>query len=85
MLTPETEGDFKFQLGVISGKIDLVLAHQAATQAANEARFTRIEREQTDQGEEVAKLKQRHSWFMGGLAAIGGIVSAAGLAIGFHK
>lgn len=74
-----------YQLGVISGKIDLVLVQLAAHQRAVDARFDRVDAHQTTQddahaalSEEVAGLKRDRSWVLGAAAAVSAAIAAAG-------
>lgn len=71
------DNDPQFMLGVISGKIDLVLVQLANDKAANEVRFAKIEERLDTTDEDVASLKQSRSWVLGGAAAIS--TAAAGL------
>ena len=69
--------DPQFQLGVISGKIDLVLVQLAASEQRNAEHFSRIEASQLAQdeahaalAEDVAGLKRDRSWVLGAAATI---------------
>lgn len=72
-MTPSTplDEDGRYQLGVISGKLDLILAHQATQAAQYEGRFTRIETRQDEQEEAIAGLSRDRAWLLGGAATIG--------------
>lgn len=77
--------DPNFQLGVISGKIDLVLVQLAASEQRNAEHFSRIEASQTAQdeahsalAEDVAALKRDRSWVLGAAATVSAIAGAAG-------
>ena len=74
-----------YQLGVISGKIDLVLVQLAAHQRSTDARFDRVDTHQAVQddahaalSEEVAGLKRDRSWVFGAAATVSAAIAAAG-------
>lgn len=83
-LTTPLEEDGRYQLGVISGKLDLILAHQAAQAAQYEGRFTRIETRQDDQDEAIAGLQKDRAWLLGGAAAIGAGLSGIATWLGLR-
>lgn len=80
---PLLDEDARFSLGVISGKLDLLLVQGAATQAANDARFTKLEDCQDDHDTRISSLEQGRSWVLGGAAtvtaAVGTIFAYLGL------
>lgn len=75
-VTPE------FQLGEISGKLDMILVQMAADRAALDERLTKAE-QRLDAVEEVQTgFKQDRSWLLGGAAAIATGISAVGAVLG---
>lgn len=76
------DDEAKFTLGVISGKIDLVLVQMAAQRQSDEARFTKIEADLEEQADEIAGLKRDRSWLLGGAAAIGTALTGLGTWLG---
>lgn len=77
--------DPQFMLGVISGKIDLVLVQLAADKAANEARFSKIEERQDATDEEVSSLKRDRAWLLGGAAALSTFGASVAAYFGFGR
>ena len=63
--------DGRYQLGVISGKLDLILAHQAVQASQNDSRFLRIETRQNEQDDAIAGLQKDRAWLLGGAATVG--------------
>jgi hypothetical protein len=73
------EQDPQFMLGVISGKIDLVLVQLASDRTSNDTRFGKVE-------SDITTLKQHRSWLMGAIATVGGIATTAIAWLGlYHK
>lgn len=58
-------------LGVISGKLDLVLVNQAEAARAAEARFAKVEGRLDALEDGQAGYQRDRSWLFGGAAAIG--------------
>lgn len=79
------ENDPHFMLGVISGKIDLILLNHEADKKATAARFDKAEARLDDIEDDVATLKQGKSWLMGGAATIAGLVSFGLALLGLGK
>lgn len=75
MTTRRTE-DPKYQLGVISGKLDMILAQQTQLAAQNDARFAKIEARQDTAEDAIDGLQRDRAWLLGGAAAIGAGFSA---------
>lgn len=65
------DDDGRYQLGVISGKLDLILTHQASQAAQYESRFIRIEARQDEHDGVLAGLHKDRSWLLGSAAAVG--------------
>jgi hypothetical protein len=65
------EDDSRYQLGVISGKLDLILVNQAAQAAQTDARFTKVEARQDEAEDAISGLQRDRAWILGGAAAIG--------------
>lgn len=72
-------------LGVISGKIDLILLNQAEDKRLNEARFAKIEATQESHGEAIAGLKRDRAWVIGGAAALSALGTSFATLLGFHR
>lgn len=84
MNTPSPlEGDERYLLGVMSGKIDLVLVQLATIQATNDARFAKNEDSHASLETRVDTLEKQRSWLMGGAAAIGATSGLIAKALGF--
>lgn len=62
--------DPRFTLGVISGKIDLVLVQMGADRAATEARFAKAEGRLDTAEDDIASLKRDRAWVVGAAAAV---------------
>ncbi len=81
--TPQLDDDAKFQLGIISGKLDLLLVQNADAERRNAERHAKIEETLDDHDGRIASLEQGRSWLIGGAAAIttavGAVVSWLGL------
>lgn len=84
MITDEHSDDPRFQLGVISGKLDLVLVQLAADRATTEARFGKIEERLDATDDEVAGLKRDRSWVLGGAAVLSALGATVAGWLGFH-
>jgi uncharacterized protein YhaN len=68
--TPELQDDTRYMLGVISGKIDLVLVQQANDRAVNDARFAKVEERLDATDADVSELKRDRARVLGGAAAL---------------
>ena len=62
-------------LGVISGKIDLILLQSAEDRRQNEVRFIKSEERLDALEESTESLKHSRTWFLGAAAALGAISS----------
>ncbi|MFN3582771.1 hypothetical protein [Phenylobacterium sp.] len=72
-------------LGVISGKIDLILLNQAEEKRQNEARFAKIEARQDATEEDVAALKRDRAWVLGAAATVSALGATVAGWLGFGK
>lgn len=79
------EQDSRFALGVISGKIDLVLLNQAEDRRINEARFAKIETTLEDHAVALAGHKRDRAWIIGLSGAVSAVGSAVVALLGFHR
>lgn len=80
---PPLEDDARFQLGVISGKLDLILTHQREEAARNTERFARAEGRLDAAEDAIVGLQKDRAWLLGGAAAIGAGLSGIATWIGF--
>ena len=80
--TPHLDDDAKFQLGIISGKLDLLLVQNAEADRRNAERHAKTEEALADHDQRISSLEQGRSWVLGGAAAItaalGGLATWAG-------
>lgn len=74
-MNPPSEPNY--QLGVISGKIDLILVQLAAHQRSVDARFDKVDARQTEQDEahaalvkDVQDLRGSRAWLLGAATSI---------------
>ena len=85
-MNPDTSSDdARFQLGVISGKIDLVLVQMASQAVATDARFSKVEERLGEIEEDLGSLKQSRSWLLGAGAVLGALAGTLGGLVGFGK
>lgn len=73
---PHLDADAKYQLGVISGKLDLLLVQAQETNSRYDARFNKIEQELDAQDERLTSLERSRTWVLGAAAALGTAASA---------
>lgn len=75
--------DPRYQLGVISGKLDLILVQMAETDRRQDRRFTEIEERIAAVEEGQDAYKRDRSWLLGGGATVtaiaGGVATWLGL------
>lgn len=83
MNTPEIQDDARYMLGVISGKIDLVLVQQASDRAATEARFAKVEERLDATDADVSELKRDRARVLGGAAALSAFGASLAAFFGF--
>lgn len=83
MQPTETLDDPRYQLGVISGKLDLILVQMAEADRRHDRRFTDIETRIAAVEEGHAAYGRDRSWLLGGgaavTAALGGLATWLGL------
>ncbi|MBK1968424.1 hypothetical protein JDBV08_00480 [Mycobacterium phage jiawei] len=76
------DADARYQLGVISGKLDLILVQNADFARQTESRFVKIEGDVAEQSERLGVIERNKSWALGVAAAVSAAISAIGFVIG---
>lgn len=75
----------EFMLGVISGKIDLVLSQIATDRHNTDNRFLKIEERQDTSEGDIASLRRDKAWVLGMAAAISSVGAALGVLLEMGK
>lgn len=75
--------DQVYQLGVISGKLDLILVQMEANRATDLERFNKVEGRIESVEDDVASLKRDRSWMLGGAATLGSMGGVVAAFLGF--
>ncbi len=85
-MSPHTEHeDPRYQLGVISGKIDLLLIQNAEAARQNDKRFNKLEDGQADHDARITSLEQGRSWVLGAAATITATAGAIATYLGLRQ
>jgi len=78
------DADARYQLGVISGKLDLILVQNADFARQTESRFVRVEKGLGDHDDRLSAIERNKSWVLGAAAVVSTAISGIGFWLGLR-
>lgn len=82
--TPNLNDDVRYQLGAISGKLDLILVQSAEADRRHTARMGEIEARVDDHDTRLDSLERNRSWVLGAAATVTAAFGAAATILGLR-
>lgn len=83
--TPNLNDDVRYQLGAISGKLDLILVQSAEADRRHTARMAEIESRVDDHDDRLDSLERNRSWVLGAAATVTAAFGAVATVLGLRS